>query len=403
MFKKFNLKTLNLKKKRKRYIDLILKIDPESKRSMGKKQVEIQKKIINQMKKKRFKKIRSTISVEIIVNTSNQNPPRIEKFVKNLLDLMHKEEILEDINDTEFLPFEEDRNVKYLSVRYMFLPKESSVFVRIRPFSSFISDLHFIDTEIKTDESDNEDFMSIKNHYEELILNKKQYIKSFSLKAYEAMLDLATLDMQKSLTSNMGISPFVTKLIYPKKGTKPDFIKDTYREWAKQLINFPIRIKLPEIPTEKNTSQKYKVEIKSQLSSYLEERTIFKTLKAPVVVTVFYSPPVKKKGFYKDIDNIMLEYILPIFNEIFTPPLSLLNLHMNERKEGLSRFTDALPKSLNGSAMGYEIIELPKKYSESEKGFLSVGFRIVDLEDSMIQWIDEKIESYIENNKYVYA
>jgi len=394
-----NLKTLNLRKKQKKYINLYLDIAPESKKSMGKNQVEIQKTIIDQMKKRDFRKIRSKIAIEIIVYSSEENPPRIERFVKNLLDLMHKKEILENVNDADFLPFEEDRDIKYLSVRYIFLSGKSQTFIHIRPFSSFISDLHFINTEIEKDKSDNDDFISIKEHYGDLIKDKEEYIKLLSKEAYKSMLDLATLDMQKSMSSNMAISPFIIRLIYPKKGTTPASTKDTYhKEWADSLINFPIRIKIPEIPTQKNTSKAYKAYIKNQLSSYVNKRPIFKNLKAPAIATVFYSPPAGKKEFYKDVDNIMLEYILPSFNDIFTPPLSMLNVHMR-KNDGFSK---AIPKSLNGSAMGYVIIELPKRYSEQQKGFLSLGFEVVDFDrEGLIQSIDKKIESYLENYEYL--
>jgi len=188
------------------------------------------------------------------------------------------------------------------------------------------------------------------------------------------------------------------RLIYPKKGTKPAFVKDLYKEWAYMLMDFPIRIKLPEIPTQKNSSKAYKAEIRKQLSLYLDKNSIFNILKAPTIATVFYSPPLGKKGFFKDVDNIMLEYVLPAFNETFIPPLSLLNLHMRES----DKFSQAVPKSLNGSAIGYEIIELPKKYSENSKGFLSVGFEVIDFDkEGLIQSVDKKIESYMEHNQYV--
>jgi hypothetical protein len=392
---KYNVKVLNLKKRRKKYINLHL--DIESEKAIRKKKAEMQNEIINQMKEYKYEKLNTKIAVEIVVYTSHKNPPSIERFIKNILDIMHKKELLLNKKNDVFLPFEEDRNIKYLSAKYIFLPGKSSVIIKIIPFNSFISDLHFIDTEIEKDESDEEDFMSIKNRYEELILNKKKYINSISLKAYEVMLDWTILDMQKRLTSNMEISPFITMLIYPKKRTTPGFIKDTYKEWADSFINFPIRIKIPEIPTENNTSQIYKEKIKKQLSSYIEARPIFKTLKAPVVVTVFYSPPVKKKGFYKDVDNIMLEYIMPIFKEIFKPPLSLMNLHIKEvQTKESKKYLNAIPNSLNGSAIGYEIIELPKKYSENEKGFLSIGFKTIDIEErGIITSSDEKIEELL--------
>ncbi len=398
MYKKPNLNVLNLEKREKRNIDLFLDIVPESKRAMGKKKVEIQKMIIKKMKDRNFRKIRSKIAMEVTVYSSAKTPPRIERFIKNLLDLMHKKEILEDQTDADFLPFEEDRDIKYLSVRYVFSLGKSSTVVCIRPFSSFISNLHFISTEINNDESDEDDFLSIKNHYEDLIKHKSKYTTAFSKEAYESMIDLAMLDVQKSLTSNMAITPFILRLIYPKKGTKLTFVKDIYKEWADMLMSFPIRIRLPEIPTEKNTSIAYKEEIKEQLSAYLAKNPIFKILKTPTIATVFYSPPLGKKNFFKDVDNIMLEYVLPIFNSTFNPPLSLLDLHMRED----DKFSKAVPKSLNGSAMGYEIIELPKKYSKNQKGFLSVGFVVIDIDkEGLIQSVDKKIESYIELNQYV--
>ena len=190
------------------------------------------------MKERGFHKIRSKIAMEVSVYSSAKTPPRIEGYIKNLLDLMHKKEILEDAADADFLPFEEDRDIKYLSVRYVFLPGKSYTIILIRPFTSFISNLHFISTEINNDERYKDDFLSIKEHYDDLIKNRKKYTKAFSKEAYESMVDLATLDMQKSLTYNMAITPFILRLIYPKKGTKPAFVKDLYKEWAYMLMDW---------------------------------------------------------------------------------------------------------------------------------------------------------------------
>lgn len=396
MYNKINLKVLNLIKRRRRYINLFLDIVPESKTSMGKKQAEIQKIIIEQMKKRNLKTIQSNIAIEIVTYCSEKNPPRIEKFVKNLLDLMHKKEILERNEDADFLPFEEDKNIKYLSVRYIFLPGKSQTYVRIRPFSSFISDLYFIDTQIKGHKPGKEEFISLMERFESLLANKETYVKNFSEEVYEYMMDSATLDVQKSLSSDMAISPLTIRLMYPTRAT-PAFIKVAYKKWSNLLIELPIRIKLSEIPTKKNTAKAYKAQVRDQLASYVERKPIFKNLKAPVIVTVYYSPPVEKKGFsYKDIDNIMLDYILPSFNDVFNPPLSVLNLHMKMNDE----FSKAIPKSLNGSAMGYVVIELPK--SEERMGFLSIGFEVVDHDrKGLVQWVDEKVGWYIKNSGYL--
>lgn len=106
-----------------------------------------------------------------------------------------------------------------------------------------------------------------------------------------------------------------------------------------------------------------------------------------------------------DIDNIMLKYIMPIFKEVFKPPLSLMNLHMKKAQtKELKKYSNAIPNSLNGSAIGYEIIELPKKYSENEKGFLSIGFKTIDIdieEGGIITSSEEKIKEYIVNHEYI--
>ena len=69
-------------------IDLKLDLSPQSKKAMGKNQVEIQELIISQMKSNGQEKIKGEIAVDITVYTAVKTPPRIEKYIKNLLDLL---------------------------------------------------------------------------------------------------------------------------------------------------------------------------------------------------------------------------------------------------------------------------------------------------------------------------
>lgn len=106
--------------------------------------------------------------------------------------------------------------------------------------------------------------------------------------------------------------------------------------------------------------------------------------------------------FFKDLDNIMIDYIMPVFNEVFMPPISLMNLHMKETvDEKYKKIFKSIPKSLNGSAVGYEMLELPKKLSQDDSGYLSVGFKIDELEDSIMDYLDKEIDNYINNNEYI--
>ena len=59
------------------------------------------------------------------------------------------------------------------------------------------------------------------------------------------------------------------------------------------------------------------------------------------------------------------------------------------------------PKSLNGSAIGYEIIELPFNFSNGDTGFIKLGFKIEIAESSVMGYIDEEIDKYMAENQYV--
>ncbi|MEW6658488.1 MAG: hypothetical protein AB1424_07485 [Thermodesulfobacteriota bacterium] len=60
-----------------------------------------------------------------------------------------------------------------------------------------------------------------------------------------------------------------------------------------------------------------------------------------------------------------------------------------------------VPRSLRGSAIGYEIMELPYNFESIDTGYLKVGFRIDDIEDSVMDYVDDKINKYIKENLYI--
>ena len=381
----------------------ILETEPKAKETT-KNKPELQKKFIEAVKLRKWDKIKGKVAVEITVCTNQKTPPQIQKVIKNILDIMHKKELLLNKDDEPYLPLWDDKSIKYLRAKYVFIEDKSYFVIKMRPFSSFISDIHFVETELDLDYESESTARDNWEDYSDFIHNKKAYLKILSKAAYESMLNLKLLDVQKDSCDLMNITPPIIRLLYPKRSRGSKHFRDVYRTWASSLLGAPIRIHLPGIPLnekrERDYKTKYVEEIKKQMRQYLATHPIFNKFQSPILITVFYMPPRKKKRDYKDIDNIMLEYIMPAMNDIYRPPVSLFGMGMSACEKN-DFIRSSAPKSLNGSAIGYEIIELPYNFAKVDTGFIIVGFKIEDMESSIIDYVDEKIEKYMEENEYL--
>jgi hypothetical protein len=81
----------------------------------------------------------------------------------------------------------------------------------------------------------------------------------------------------------------------------------------------------------------------------------------------------------------MREYVMPTINETFHPPSSLYG---------------AKPRpGLEGACLGYEILELPRRSTDEKAGFLTVGFRIEITNRSIMQYLDNEIDAYVEKEQ----
>lgn len=400
----FNIKLLNLKRRRKKYLAFSLDREPKSKKATKDKS-ELQKKLIEKLRSRNWDGLKGKVAIEITAFTGQRTPPQIEKFVKSILDIMHKKEILLNKEDETCLPFKDDKCIKYLRAKYVFLEGKSQIHIKIRPFSSFISDIHFVTTELGLNDYAETSSNGSCEEYKDLIDNEEAYLKILSKAAYASMLKSKTIDVQKETCDAMSINPHIIGLLYPRHSKYVNKFRQTYRNWASMLLDVPIRIHLPGIPLnegdEENYKTKYKEEIRKRMKQYLATHSIFNKFQSPILITAFYMPPRKKKKDYKDIDNIMLEYIMPAMNEIFRPPVSLFDIGTQRNDNEINHRAGSIPKSLNGSAIGYEIIELPYDFSKADTGFIAVGFKIENVESSVMQYVDEKIEKYMAETQYM--
>lgn len=387
----------NFIKRRKRYFSIHLETPPRKKKTTP-NMSKIQSLFIAEMKRRGLTSFIRDIAVEIVTFTSDRRAPGIAAWAKNLIDIMHKVEYLNDPDDRHFLPFVDDRQIRYLFVKYVFTEGESSSFVRVRPFSSFVSDVHFLGR--KEDHDEDFDFLDNKEDYGDLVRNKAAYVELFSERAYDAMHSMSLERMQRGFGRTISISPVFIRTCFPKRTQAAAELNSVYNDWTETLLSASIAVKLPGLPSGPNGSgatvaqkKAFKEEVRERLAIYVKKYTILKRVQFPAIVSVIYRP--SKSDTAKDVDNVMLEYLIPSFNEIFVPPASPFRLKQYE-VDGEKRLP-VLEKEMVGNAIGYEVLRIPPKASKKEPGEVHLGFRL-DYRESLMDKCDEVIDDYLNSD-----
>jgi hypothetical protein len=386
---------LNIIKRRKKYIRIHLECEIRSK-GQTKNKTEIQKEVIEQMKLLRKSSLNSDIAVQIITYTTDKKSPGIDKWIKNIIDILHKTEYLENSEDKIFLPFNDDKQIKYLFVQYIYVGEKSRTRIVILPFSGFISDLHKAE-EIETDNRD--DFGEYESNYQEILKNKDKYISFLSEEAYNSMLKTSLETEQRKFGDLISINSHFIRTCFPKKSMSNKYFRSIYHNWADLLLKTPIKLKLPGLPKHGSENieiaRQYKEQLRTQLSSYIDKYSIMKNLQGPIIISVIYRPA--KNKIEKDIDNILLEYIMPITNDILCPPASLYRI--KEFRDPISDEIKSVPlaKDKNGISIGYEIIRVPQ-FDNNEEGEIYLTFKLSSYKDSIIDNAQRKIDMYLKKD-----
>ncbi len=398
-----DVKYLNIIKRKKKYISLQIGTPPR-KRDKTKNKSEIQKQVIESMRAHRKKKLKMDLAVQIITYSTDRDTPSIAEWVKNIVDLMHKKEYLENANDAEFLPFEDDSKIKYLYARYFFVGDSPSIHIKIHPFSGFISDLHLLNEyRNKNAWNDYRDGKNWKNQdwlrLKELETNRQKYIELFSKEAYENMVMMAQEDQQKYLSEALAISRHLITTIYPKDDQYQKYFKNIYRDWSNMLLKAPLRLSLPGIPkdgsTKKEIAKQYKQMIQRKLEEYKKSISVLGKIINPMVVTIMYRPARGRDK--KDIDNILLEYILPKVNTVFSPPASSYGLTEYSIDSVVRKVP--LAKDMKGQPIGYEILKLPFDI-DSPDGELFFGFNFDYNDDTLMNQTEKFLDEYLPHGHY---
>lgn len=389
----------------------LFNMEPKSKKAMKKpEKVLFQQEILKQMKELHRTAYRSKIVAEFDIMPTSQNPPHIHTAMKNILDLFSKP-LPESGIRRKGLVYQDDKQIAYLSVNYHLgnaIPLISASFV---PLKNFLEDLKLTE-EILAGEYDEFDYFDRRDFLEDikefedlneepnedllwdehrnLLRNKESYIKNFGQTIYESLIKLDRKQLQENFLKKCRLGVRNLYTLYRAAGEVSKFenlFNSDMQEWSQNLtrdlvqwiVDSPVKIQLSRVPIKEGETQKFKDQIKDSLKKYKERFPILNPLYIPVSLEVIYKPPPVSAGFFKDLDNIMREHILPIFNEEFKPPptfistIELDKISDKTLREKFQQKIDGLPKSVKYSVTGYEIIEIPRHQKDRDNGFINIG------------------------------
>lgn len=392
--------------------------EPPGKATGNSQKADFQGEILHEMKKNNRGSYRSRIVAEIRLDPTSKNPPHIHTAMKNLLDIFEKPLPQSGIG-RKALIYQNDNQIAYLSVRYHLGSDEKGIRAKFAPFRCFAENLNLAhdilsgryddslnryDFEREIEEINSAhrdyDFSEAMRELRKLEEGKRDFIRLFSEKVYNSR---HLMDIMRAQESLLAMSKLSVDDLYNIYNTSKVFQENFHlRELAKIVSEWvtasPIRMQLPSLPTKEDEKKPFKEEIRKCLIEFKSHYDILEPLYIPVVLEVIYKPPVASEGFYKDLDNIIREFILPIFHEEFKPPPTHASIfdtiEINDDK-ALKEMIERIPKSVPYSVAGYELVEMPRHPEDKEDGLLVVGISPGSfVSHSLWYRIDEVIERW---------
>lgn len=407
--------------RRNRTIHLHLDQEPLAKKSMKSLESKrsFQLEVMQQLKKQKKKGFLSTttLSIDFDVYADSKTPPYIHNIPKNYLDLLSKPIGL--FNKSKKIVFDDDKQIKCLNIRYHIGEKKKSIDINIYPFKALIEDIifaesldkgeftnqhnPFIESMLEQEQSayarfyeDYDDYSHLQN---DQCKHDKYYQKTLMICQYSVQDSFLQAQSQSSwniyflLCDKVSYSQSIMESLYKNTQYKEE-LNDLFgkqlksrNEFLDHILNSPMAIKLPPVPTQDKQTDIFKRIIYQRMIEYRDKYRFLTPMLVPVSIKVFYKKPVTKNPFYKDLDNIM-KIIVPKFHEVFKPPVSVLQMSQDNPKYELE--LSHIPKSIQHQISAYEIIEIPRR-----KDDISDGFVCIILCDQYSKGIYEKTEDII--------
>jgi len=371
--------------------------EPPGKAAKKPQKAKFQQEILEKMKEQNRRSYRSKIAAEIWLEPSSETPPHIHTAMKKLLDIFSTPKKESGIK-RKGLIYQDDKQISYLSVRYHAGSEEKGIHAKFAPFRDFIANFKLAYDILSGDYDDYIDLSEFKREIKELNIysndhyfsdpieelrqyedEKENYLKHLSKQAYNSMHLLKKMEAQEYLLdmSKLSINNLYKIFNTSKLFQKNPRIREISKIPAEWVTKSPIRLELPELPTKDGQKKQYREKIRKSMRNSLNHYELLEPLYIPVIIEVIYKPPIDSAGFYKDLDNILGDFIIPIFHDEFRPPPiqgAIFNsTEYEEDANPMSYERKDVPKSVPYSVAGYEIVEIPRDSIDKEDGFLVVG------------------------------
>lgn len=394
--------------------------EPPGKATKEFQKAEFQKEILAKMKENNHRAYTSKIALQISLNPSTRNPPHVHTSMKKLLDIF-QEPLPESRIKRKSLLIQDDNQIAYLSVRHHLGTGEKKIRTTFSSFTNFLENLKLAEDILSGSYNHSFDRIEFEREingigslYERpsfsetmdelgaLERDKKRYIGQFGKKAYESMHLMHKMEAQEKLLNMSKLKIQELYNVFNASGIfkeKP-LIKKLAEVMARWVTASPIRMELPPLPTQDNQKEAYKNLIKQNMETFRNQFNILKPLYIPVIMQVIYKPPITSHDFYKDLDNILRDFLLPAFHKEFEPPpthVSILRDSIYPIDDRLKEMINKIPKSIQHSVAGYEIIEIPRQLEDEEDGFLVIAISSgSSLISSLWHEIDKIIDTWEE-------
>lgn len=371
---------------------------------------DVQMQIINTFKQCCYEKLSRNIKVAVSISTCavNKKSESIEIWVKNLLDILHKNDYGNDA-DYNYLPIEDDDQIVYLNAYCCYMPEKSGdesysdiTYIKIIPFKSFQKDCSFI---IKHKLYENQNNSFINNKFSEKELEE---LRKEAQTSYPNLIDKKGNKVNVNKLNKWIHKDY--KVAYQSEYLKSYLInRNVLANYLKKgklhkiILSTDKIIKLDGIPygitTNTSLRQNYKQHVKDKLQDFKNQHPVIDKIYYPVKISVIFQPR-HDKSRIKDVDNIIRELLVESVNEVLCPPAIPGGIDFLNSEDSVTVNQD-LANKLNKHLNGYEVLQIPSKHSEPEGNvYLCINNEIHH--DDLIKSNRKLLEAFFKENNITF-
>jgi len=397
-------------------------IEPRQKSSMPEgDKIEIQRQLSEMMARAGRRPFRGPVAMRLRIHTTARNPTHSHHIAKNLLDLFGKTMV----GLSRSILYHDDQQVHALSVVCTHggearadndaVEKYATIAGDIRPLRHLLEDLAIgMEVEQAREESDamsdEMDFEHVIEHYIGVRKDKLFYTSVMDDASYAHYLRSAQQRAQELYLSRHRLTVRDLHRLFQQREPGPKNI-DIADLWERVFAMSPLRIKLSELPQEKDSSKIWKTEIERKLKQFQAKHDwLFSPMLTPVALEVVIRPPAPSRiKALHDLDNVLRTYLMPKILEIlqpisdhaFTVDFDALARRLNAPDVPASfaewvRARNTPPASTRIGVIRYDAWRLPPA-ADGEKGFVSVAL-VPDMtgHNGVTQRLDRDLEDWEE-------